>query len=243
MTGTAPEKNTDKNASSGTLVSGITGGIASGKSTVARMFAEGGIPHFDADKMVHHLLQHDRNIIAAMAAAFPEALESVIASEARQSSARSATEELDCHVANAPRNDDIKINRATLAETITHHPEKLRILERILHPAVRAAEEAFIADAKRDGIRAVILDIPLLFETDAHLLCDKIIVTHAPLDHRKARAFTRQGMTEQKWERLLARQLTDHASHPRADSVISTDTSEEATRTLVNNIKNKWNIQ
>ena len=191
------------------IVIGITGGMASGKSTVARMFAGRGIFHIDADQLVHHLMRHDRATRLAIAEAFPNAVK------------------------------DERIDRAVLADTISKHPEKLKLLEQILHPRVRDLEVNAIHHARRRHARALILDIPLLFETDAHALCDVTISVRAKLGHRKYRAFARPGMNEEKWQKLLARQLTDAERNQRADLVIHTSLGKAATRRLVQ----QWQIK
>ena len=200
-----------KYASSGTLVIGITGGMASGKSTLARMFAGRGIRHIDADKIV--LMRTDRGTIDALAEAFPQAVEK-----------------------NA-------INRAALAAIISQHPDTLATLERILHPRVRAAEAAAIERAQRHRVRALVLDIPLLFETDAHALCDVVIVAHAAQKIRRQRAFQRAGMTEEKWRRLLDRQLPDATRRAMADIVIPTSLSQAITRRAVMRLMHQWGLR
>ena len=202
------------------LVIGVTGGIASGKSTVARMIAGRGVLHVDADAIVHQLLAHDRETIAKIAAAFPECTKPC---HALQSSPHAGEPKPSWVLVGG-------INRAALARHITQHPQALATLESILHPRVRAAELEAIANATRNRLRAVVLDIPLLFETDADQLCDLVIVAYAPLTHRRRRAFARAGMTEEKWQRLLARQLPDHHLHPRADVVVRTGAGKAATR-------------
>lgn len=194
------------------LVIGITGGMASGKSTIAKMLAGRGIAHVDADKLVHQLLQHDRSTIAEIAAAFPAAKKSA------------------------------SIDRAALASHITKHPASLATLEAILHPRVRALEEEAIAIARRNGLRALVLDIPLLFETDADSLCDVVIVAHAPMHHRRRRAFTRAGMTEAKWQRLIGRQLPDHHRNQLADIVIRTDMGKAAVQKQVKALMRAWGL-
>lgn len=195
------------------MVIGVTGGMASGKSTLARMFAGRGIAHVDADKIVHHLMQHDRAMIAEIAAAFP--------------AAKSAN----------------GIDRATLASLLSQHPNMLGILEGIIHPRVRDVEERSINIARRNGLKAVVLDIPLLFESDAQHLCDVVLVAYAPLPYRKRRAFTRAGMTNQKWERLLSRQLNDHTRNHAADVVISTALGKAQTRRRVQQLMKQWNLR
>jgi len=194
------------------MVIGVTGGMASGKSTVARMIVGRGIAHVDADTLVHQLLQHDRETIAAIGAVFPTAV------------------------------NRHHIDRAALAAHISKHPEALAILEAILHPRVRALEEAAIAFAKRNRLRALVLDVPLLFETDADVLCDVVLVAHAPMRHRRRRAFARLGMTEAKWRRLLDRQLSDHVRNQLADVVISTALGKAATRKHIKQLMREWGL-
>lgn len=194
------------------LIIGVTGGIASGKSTLARMIAGRGIAHFDADKMVHKLLQYDPAAIAAITAAFP----------------------------NVSR--ETMIDRAALAQHIAKHPESLKTLETILHPRVRASELHAIDIAHRNKLRALILDIPLLFETDTDQLCDVVVVAYAPLAHRRARAFARAGMTEEKWQRLLSRQLLCHHHHSRADVVIHTGIGKAQTRRQIASAMCEWGL-
>lgn len=212
-----PNRPASNPAASGTLVIGVTGGMASGKSTLARMIAGRGIVHLDADKIVHDLMRHDRATIIALAEAFPEALTS-------------------------PKVEG-SIDRSKLAAIISSHPEKLSQLETILHPRVRAVEEAAILRAQRQRARAIVLDIPLLFETDAQALCDVVIVAHAPLAHRRARAFRRPGMTEEKWQRLISRQLPDPIRVRAGDIVIPTTLGKAVTRRMVAQLMKQWKFR
>ena len=201
-----------KPPSNGPLIIGVTGGMASGKSTVARMIAGRGILHVDADKIVHHLLQHDRPTIAALKKQFPSAEQNGV------------------------------IQRSALAAAIGKNPEALATLERILHPRVRAWEEGAISFARRRRARALILDVPLLFETDAHELCDIVIVAHSPFPLRKRRAFARPGMTPEKWERLISRQLPDAIRNRAADEVIATGIGKAATRRRIDRLMKAWGL-
>lgn len=195
------------------LIIGVTGGMASGKSTLARMICGRGILHSDADRIVHRLLHADAAVRAEIGAAFPAA----------------ATAQ--------------GINRGALAEHIARHPATLAVLEAILHPRVRAEEEARIAHARRNRLRAVVLDVPLLFETDTDALCDVVLAVHAPLSHRRRRAFARTGMTEEKWQRLLDRQLPDAVRNHAADIVILASLGKAAMRRRVAALMQQWGLQ
>ena len=234
------------------LIIGVTGGMASGKSTVARMIAGKGILHVDADRLVHQLLRTDHDTIAAIAAAFPQcvvpeneatlhvSVGSILVEDQppTKSQGRFGSPAREERELVSP----LLIHRSKLAAHIAHHPEALGTLEAILHPRVRALEEAAIHAARRNRLRAVVLDVPLLFETDADQLCDVVVVAHATLQHRRRRAFARAGMTEEKWQRLLARQVTEHHRHPRADVVIRTDAGKAATRQKIKRLMCAWGV-
>ncbi|OYW14012.1 MAG: dephospho-CoA kinase [Rhodospirillales bacterium 12-54-5] len=194
-----------------TFVIGITGGIASGKSTVARMFAKR-IPHIDADKLVHHLLAHDKTTVAQIARHFADAVEGG------------------------------SVNRKKLGAAIAGNPEKLKQLELILHPRVRDAEEQAILRATRQRRKAILLDIPLLFETGADALCDVVIAVSAPLPMRRRRAMARKHMTTETYDRLVARQLTDAERCARADIVIPSSIGKAHTRRIVEKLLREWKL-
>jgi len=202
------------------MVIGVTGGIASGKSSIAAMFSGRGIMHVDADKLVHRLMQHDRMMIEEIAAAFP--------GTATPSPARK---------------EGFYINRAALAAHITKHPTSLSALEHIIHPHVRRAELAAIQSATRNRLRAVILDIPLMYETGTNELCDVVIAAHAPIHHRRRRAAARLGMTEEKFQRLIARQWPDADRNALADIVIPTTIGKAATRRFVHRLMVEWGLK
>lgn len=195
-----------------TLVIGITGGIASGKSTIARMIAQRGIEHIDADKLVHQLLATDKDTIADISKNFATAVTGG------------------------------RVDRKALGAAIAQDPAKLKRLEQILHPRVRQAEELAILRARRQRRRAILLDIPLLFETGAEELCDVVIATHAPLPMRRRRAFARLGMTEATFTRLVSRQLSEADRNARADVVIPTTIGKAHTRRMVDSLLKQWKL-
>jgi dephospho-CoA kinase len=177
------------------MVLGLTGGIGMGKSTVAKMFASLGIPAFNADDAVHALQAPGGKAIALLAAAFP----GVIA--------------------------DGVLNRAALREIVLADDAAMRRLESIMHPLVHREEALFRAAAYRTGKKAVILDIPLLFETGANLRVTKTIVVSAPRDVQIARILAR-GLPLAQIEAIIARQMPDAQKRARADYVIPTGLSK-----------------
>jgi dephospho-CoA kinase len=113
------------------------------------------------------------------------------------------------------------VNRTLLREAVMADPTAFARLEAILHPAVAAAREAFL-DANR-GAPLVVLDVPLLFEAGGWRHVDKIAVVSAPAAVQRARVLARPGMTPERFEAILARQMPDAEKRARADFVIPTD--------------------
>ena len=113
-----------------------------------------------------------------------------------------------------------RVDRSRLAERLSGDGDAFRRLEAIVHPAVRRAEADFLARSRAAGAPAVVLDIPLLFETGRQGDVDKTVVVSAPAEVQRARVLSRPGMTEEKFEALLARQMPDAEKRARADFVI-----------------------
>lgn len=186
------------------IVLGLTGSIGMGKSTVARMFADEGVPVFDADSAVHRLQGPEGALVEEIEAHFPGTT--------------------------GPEG----VNRGALAERVLGEPEALRQLEALVHPAVALERQAFLAEHAAAPL--VVLDIPLLFEAGGSAQVDKIVVVSAPAQVQRERVLARPGMTTEKFERILARQLPDSEKRARADFVIPTGGSHDETRRAVRRI-------
>jgi len=126
------------------------------------------------------------------------------------------------------------LDRDCLAQIVLDDPAKLAALEKIVHPAVRDWRQAFID--KHSTARALIFEIPLLFETGAEKEFDKVIVVSAPEDVQRARVLRRQGMTAEKLESILDRQTPDREKRRRADFVVDTGTDLSTTEAQVRDI-------
>jgi dephospho-CoA kinase len=180
---------------------GLTGSIGMGKSTVAAMFAEKGIPVFDADAEVRAMQGPGGELVPAIEAAFPGST--------------------------GPEG----VDRDRLGHQVFADKAALARLEAIVHPAVAAKRAAFLeANANK---RAVVFDIPLLFEKGGHEAVDMIVVVSAPEDVQRARVLARPGMTVDKFEHIYRLQLHDTEKRARADHVIDTGTSLDETRAQV----------
>lgn len=169
---------------------GLTGSMAMGKTTVARLFAKRGIPVHDSDSVVHALYADDA--VPAIAAEFPDSV-----------------------VAGA-------VDRSRLAKIIARDPAAISRLEAIVHPLVARHREAFIAAARNNMMRMILLDIPLLFEAGLADTVDTVIVVSAPQSVQAKRIMARAGMTEEKMIALLSRQVPDSEKRRRAHFIVDT---------------------
>ena len=176
---------------------GLTGSIASGKSTVLQMFAELGVPVFSSDEIVHELYRTDA--VAPVESLFPGVTK------------------------------DGEIDRAELSRQLLAAPAKLRELEAIVHPLVRSRIAAFLANAEAAGAPLAVVDIPLLFETGHPYGLDKVALALTDDATLRRRALARPGMTVEKLDAILARQLPQAEKKRRADYII--DTSGPLART------------
>ena len=180
---------------------GLTGSIGMGKSTVAAMFAQAGIPVFDADAEVRAMQGPGGELVPAIEAAFPGSTGAD------------------------------GVDRDRLGHQVFADKAALARLEAIVHPAVAAKRAAFL-DVHHDK-RAVVFDIPLLFERGGHASVDTIVVVSAPEAVQRARVLARPGMTVQKLEHIFGLQLHDTQKRERADHIIDTSLSLEETRAQV----------
>jgi len=128
---------------------------------------------------------------------------------------------------------DGRIDREELSRRVVGSPEALKQLEAIVHPLVRAAQARFLADAERSGAPVAVLDVPLLFETGGDRRVDAVVVVSAPADLQRARTLDRAGMTAEKFEALLQKQMPDDEKRRRADFVVDTSQSFDSARAQV----------
>ena len=129
-----------------------------------------------------------------------------------------------------------RVDRDKLAKKVLGDSAAITKLEAIIHPLVGRAEARFLDDAARKNAPVVVLDIPLLFETGAERRCDAVVVVSAPAEVQRARAFERPGMTEEKFQAILAKQMPDADKRARADFVVDTSKGFDAARAQVREI-------
>ena len=186
---------------------GLTGSIGMGKSTTAAMFAEYGVPVFDADAAVHALYAPGGRAVPLIRAVFPDAITS-----------------------------EGGVDRAALAAHMRADPLNLDVLTSFIHPWVRDMRDAFVAEARRGGARAVVFDIPLLFETGGEAQVDAVVVVSAPAAVQRERVLTRPGMSEEQFQHILSRQMPDADKRSRADYVIDTSRGLDDARKQVREV-------
>jgi dephospho-CoA kinase len=121
------------------------------------------------------------------------------------------------------------VDRALLSSRVLGSGSALKKLEAIVHPRVRAAEWSFLLAEQDKGADLAILEIPLLFETAPRGLFDAVIVVSASPEAQRARLLQRPGMSEQKFEAILARQMPDAEKRAKADFVVDTGGPKEDT--------------
>ena len=131
---------------------------------------------------------------------------------------------------------DGKIDRGKLADRLVGKPDAIRQLESIVHPLVRAVSDRFVRENEARGARVIVLDIPLLFETGGETKCDAIVVVSAPADVQRERVLKRPGMTAERLDALLARQMTDAEKRTRAHFVVDSSRSFNSARAQVHGI-------
>jgi dephospho-CoA kinase len=128
---------------------------------------------------------------------------------------------------------DGRIDREELSRRVVGDPAALKRLESIVHPLVRAAQARFLADAERSGAPVAVLDVPLLFETGGDQRVDAVVVVSAPADVQRARTLDRAGMSAEKFDALMQKQMPDAEKRRRADFIVDTSLSFDSARAQV----------
>ena len=192
----------------------LTGGIASGKNFVAEIFAQKGAVVLDVDKEVHKLLELDKSVIIQIRNFF---LESFV---------------------------EGKIDRKILGKIVFSDSEKLKILEKILHPKVREKYQEFLDEVQKSKKKIAVLNSPLLLESKSYK-CDKIVAVVASPSIQKKRFLARARKNnpknfalekknlEKKFEQIRAKQISNLERKASADFVVNTNFSKKSVRQQV----------
>ena len=182
---------------------GLTGSIGMGKSTTAAMFRAAGIPVYDADAAVAEIYLKGGAAVEPLEATFPGVTR------------------------------DGAVDREALRQRVLGDDEAMAKLNAVVHPLLGKDRVAFFAKAQADKADLVVLDIPLLFETGGERNMNGVVVVSAPADQQRQRVLAREGMTPERLDAILARQLPDAEKRARADFVIDTGRGLEAAEAQV----------
>ncbi len=134
---------------------------------------------------------------------------------------------------------DGKVDRTLLAQAVVGKPDALKRLESIVHPLVERDRNDFLREARAAGATVVVLDIPLLFEIGGEDLVDAIVVVTGTAEIQRQRVLERPGMTVEKFEALLAKQMPDAEKRRRADYIVDSGHGIEPARDQVREILRK----
>jgi dephospho-CoA kinase len=186
------------------IVLGLTGSIGMGKSTTAKLFAEAGVPVYDADATVH--MVYEGEAAPAIEAAFPGTTV------------------------------DGKVDRNRLSARVVHDAAAIKRLEEIVHPMLRAYHQKFLDEAERSGAPVAVVDVPLLFETGGEKRVDAVVVVTTSPETQRRRILSRDNMSEEKLDAILARQLPDAEKRKRADFIVDTSHGLDPVRDRIRDI-------
>jgi dephospho-CoA kinase len=189
------------------LIIGLTGSIGMGKSTAAARIRTLGVGVCDADAIVHKLYKTGGAAVEAIEAAFP-----------------------------GTSSEDGGIDRQRLAAALLADGAAFKQLEAIVHPLVHAAERQFLHEKAAKGADKAVLEIPLLFETGGEKRVDVTIVVSAPPEIQRQRVLDRPGMTPEKLDQILSRQVPDEEKRSRADFVVDTSRTIPETEAQIDRI-------
>ncbi|WP_022885098.1 dephospho-CoA kinase [Glaciibacter superstes] len=188
---------------------GLTGGIASGKSTVAKRLAARGAVHIDADRLAREVVEPGMPALETVRREFGEAV----------------------------IREDGSLDRAALGAKVFGDSDALARLNAIVHPAVKERTAALLQDAASSDPHAIVVyDVPLLVEATGTLDYDLIVVVHASEATRIRRMTSLRGMSEEDAVRRIRAQAADEERLAVADVVIDTDGTMEATERQVDEL-------
>jgi dephospho-CoA kinase len=196
------------------IIVGLTGSIGMGKSTTGKLFEAEGVPVYDADAAVHRLYAKGGAAVEPLEVEFGDVVV------------------------------DGAIDRDRLSKKVLNDPDAMKRLEAIVHPLVGASRVGFFQEAVGAGADIVVLDIPLLFETGGEKNVQAVVVVSAPAEMQRERVLARPGMSVEKFEAILARQVPDADKRARADFIIDTgqgvDHARDQVRQVLATLRAGW---
>jgi dephospho-CoA kinase len=188
---------------------GLTGGIATGKTTVARMLAARGAVLIDLDDLAHAVMEPDGPVWRGIVGHFGEEI----------------------------LLPDRRIDRGKLGGIVFNHPEKRGILNRMVHPAVFDQWRSRLSEIEREKDNSVVVsDVPLLIEVGAMAMVDLVLLVYIPREEQIRRLMARDAFSREEAESRLAAQMPIEDKIPLADIVIRNEGSIEETSRKVDQV-------
>jgi len=187
------------------MVLGVTGGIASGKTTVAQAFKALGAVVISADELAREVVRPGGEVLRQIAE----------------------------HFGSQALRDDGNLNREVMAEIIFNDEDARRVLNRITHPAIASLASKRLREAERDGAALVIYDAPLLFEAGADRQVDKVLVVTVDEEVQVQRVMARDSIDRQQALSRIASQMSQAEKVARADFIIDNTGSPQETQRQV----------
>lgn len=184
-----------------TYVLGLTGGIASGKSTVSNYLYEQGAVVIDADIVSRQVVRPGAKGLLALVSEFGKQIQ----------------------------NEDGTLNRAALGEIIFNDQKKRDVVNGLLHPLIKEEMLNQVKIAEEKAVDLVVLDIPLLFESKCEQYCDAVLVVDVSPETQKGRLMRRNDFTQKEAQARIDSQMDPAERKKRADFVVDNDASEEKT--------------
>ena len=181
------------------IVIGLTGGIASGKTTITNFLKKKKFTVHDSDSVVKKIYSNPE----------PKFLSYLKKTNLKNSIKGN------------------KIDKKTIREEIFTNTEKRKLLEKYLHAKVKKSRDVFLKKNRQKKTQIVFLDIPLLFENKLEKICNYTILFYAPLKIRKQRAIRRRGMQKKILVKIIKSQLSDKIKKKKADFIINTSASKD----------------
>ncbi|MGH2318338.1 dephospho-CoA kinase [Planococcus sp. SE5232] len=194
------------------MIIGLTGSIASGKSTVSNMLKNAGYPIIDADVVARLVVEPGSNTLAQIAKAFgPNVIQA-----------------------------DGTMDRAKVGEIIFNDPASRKILNDLIHPAIRQEMYRQRQEFLAQGYKTIVMDIPLLFESRLQHLVDKILVVSVTEENQFSRLMERNGFSEKEARARISSQLPMSVKEDGADAVIYNNGTLDETKWQLNRILENW---
>ncbi|MGD7021448.1 dephospho-CoA kinase [Rossellomorea vietnamensis] len=197
-----------------TSIIGLTGGIASGKSTVSSLLVQKGFTVVDADLAARKVVEPGEPAYLKIVETFGQDI----------------------------LNKEGTLDRAALGSIIFHNEERRKELNGIVHPAVRAEMLAEKEKAFEDGKQTVVMDIPLLFESNLTWMVEKTVVVYVDRDTQLSRLMLRNGLTEEEAEARVNSQMSLDEKRNLADAILDNRGTISETGVQLDDLLGRWNL-